>query len=296
MEQRTGRIDRIQSLTQRRLDNRPSVEGEEKLQIFYPHLRDTVELLQVERVYDRMNRFVRLLHRSLADEQFRDSTINTLTSFIRRPNETEPTAEPLTTAFPIRDEWLYRNLPREPIAAQVESHELIEHFRDMVAELQTTFQIRPEPQRDPWTYFGTVYVVPDRQLVKPGAPLSATRQQPFTLFLRATGDGRVLLRCVSPVGVIAWHDDAKIEQIWSACQAAGTGKICAFSNAKFGTYDLTAEMDILFHPATTQATEVADLVLRTVVLADHMEHALLKGIDQPMDEFRGDLFREPERE
>lgn len=296
MEQRTGRVDRIRSLTQRRLDNQPSVMGEEKLQIFYPHLRDTVELLQVERVYDRMNRFVRLLHRSLADMQSGESSINTLTSFIQRPSEMEPIAEPLKTAFPIKKEWLLRDLPPEPLTAQVEVQKLTNHFQAMVAGLQAKFQIHPEPQRDPWTYFGTVYVLPSRQLATLGASLDATRQQPFTLFLRASGDGRTLLRCVSPVGVVERDDDTKIEQIWSTRQMVGTGKICAISNAKFDTYDLTTEMDILFHPATTQVAEVTDLVLRTATLADSLEQALLRGIDQPMDTFRGDLVRETDRD
>jgi hypothetical protein len=50
MEQRTGRIDRIQSLTQRRLDNKSEAEEDKKLQVYYPHLKETVERLQVERV------------------------------------------------------------------------------------------------------------------------------------------------------------------------------------------------------------------------------------------------------
>ena len=44
MEQRTGRVDRIGSLLQRRLDGRDQApEPEEKIQVYYPHLEDTVE-------------------------------------------------------------------------------------------------------------------------------------------------------------------------------------------------------------------------------------------------------------
>lgn len=48
---RTGRVDRIGSLVQRRLDGVESVpSAEEWLQVFYPHLRDTVDALQVRRI------------------------------------------------------------------------------------------------------------------------------------------------------------------------------------------------------------------------------------------------------
>ena len=64
MEQRTGRVDRIGGLVQRRLDGSPGpAEAEDFIQVYYPHLRDTVELLQVRRVLRRLNRFLRLIHR-----------------------------------------------------------------------------------------------------------------------------------------------------------------------------------------------------------------------------------------
>ncbi len=296
MEQRTGRIDRIRSLTQRRLDNRPEAQPEERLQVFYPHLRDTVELLQVERVYERMNRFVRLLHRSLADEQIKDSTINTLTDFVLRLQLTEPITEPLKTAFPIKDEWLGRDLPVAPIRAEDETRALLDHFREMTAALQKTFFVRPEPQRDAHSFFGTVFVLPDGQLAAPGMSQHLARQQPFTLFLRATtGDSHVLVRCVSPVGVVEQYDEERIEQVWAARERIGFGKICAALDTKLGTYNLTVEIDMLFHSETTQAAEMADLVRRTVACADQMERALLPGLDQAMEVFRDDLLGEPHR-
>ena len=44
MEQRIGRIDRVRSQTDRRLSGQPSApKGDELLQVYYPHLEDTVE-------------------------------------------------------------------------------------------------------------------------------------------------------------------------------------------------------------------------------------------------------------
>src|SRR5581483_8090160 len=99
MEQRIGRIDRIHSLTQRRLDNHPSVAPDELLQVYYPHLRDTVERLQVQRVYKRMNRFIQMMYRSLSGETITDSRINTLMDFSLPVDEVEPIRTPLKTAY-----------------------------------------------------------------------------------------------------------------------------------------------------------------------------------------------------
>ena len=63
MEQRTGRVDRIDSLLHRNLDGRErSPDPGEKIQVHYPHLEDTVERLQVRRVLNRLDQFLRLVH------------------------------------------------------------------------------------------------------------------------------------------------------------------------------------------------------------------------------------------
>ena len=63
MEQRTGRIDRVRSESDRRLSGltERSPTGDEKLQVFFPHLEDTVEVLQVQRVLDQVIRAVEFL-------------------------------------------------------------------------------------------------------------------------------------------------------------------------------------------------------------------------------------------
>ena len=63
MEQGIGRIDRVRSHTDRRLGNmRQDPVGPDLLQVYYPHLGDSVEVLQVQRVLERMNVFLRLMH------------------------------------------------------------------------------------------------------------------------------------------------------------------------------------------------------------------------------------------
>lgn len=87
----------------------------------------------------------------------------------------------------------------------------------------------------------------------PGSATALARRQPFALFLRiVTGDGRVLLRCVSPVGKVAYDDAESIEQISQTQQQLAFGKVCAVKDDKLKTYNLTIEADMLFHPDTTQ--------------------------------------------
>ena len=67
MEQRIGRIDRVRSQSERRLSGTAVLpEGADRLQVYYPHLEDTVEVLQVQRVLRRMDTFLRLMHEGLS--------------------------------------------------------------------------------------------------------------------------------------------------------------------------------------------------------------------------------------
>lgn len=62
-EQRTGRVDRIRSLVHRRMA-RP--QGDQcKLQVHYPHLIDTLEPVQLQRLYWRIDTFLHLMHEDL---------------------------------------------------------------------------------------------------------------------------------------------------------------------------------------------------------------------------------------
>ncbi len=103
MEQRTGRVDRIGSLTHRRLDGQPEASPEKLLQVYYPYLGDTVERLQVERVFEKMNLFSRMIHRTGGDDD--ESRIYTKTEFLKRRDIAQITGR-LESSFPVRDDTL----------------------------------------------------------------------------------------------------------------------------------------------------------------------------------------------
>jgi len=58
MEQRTGRIDRIGSFATRFIKSKGKIDFEDKVQIFFPYLTDTLEVNQVIKVLANMNEFV----------------------------------------------------------------------------------------------------------------------------------------------------------------------------------------------------------------------------------------------
>ena len=297
LEQRTGRVDRIRSLASRRLQQPQAVTGDDFLQVFYPHLHETVERLQVERVYERMNRFVRLMHRQLISDIADSSTVNTQNDMILRPlsHDIAPIQERLETPFDVKEEWLGRDLPVVSTGAAQAADEALKYFQRMVESLSDRFALVPESNSNAWSHFTTVFMNQNGYPISKGESLEGVRHQPLTLFLRSTtGDQHILLRCVSPIGKVAWNDLEEMERINALHQQLSFGKICALADAKKQTYDLTIEMDMLFHPSTTQAEEVASLVKRTASSADQMEQALLK-IDQTMEVFRIDLFKEPTR-
>ena len=62
MEQKTGRVDRIGSLTSRRLSQRDELNDSDKIQVLFPFLQETVEVFQMNRLFNRMNDFISTLH------------------------------------------------------------------------------------------------------------------------------------------------------------------------------------------------------------------------------------------
>ncbi|MFM8431166.1 MAG: hypothetical protein ACKOA1_00045, partial [Bacteroidota bacterium] len=59
MEQRTGRIDRINSLSHRQMTSYQDVGFDNKIHVFYPYIQRTLEVNQVHRLFTSINEFVK---------------------------------------------------------------------------------------------------------------------------------------------------------------------------------------------------------------------------------------------
>ncbi|HEX5749931.1 MAG TPA: DEAD/DEAH box helicase family protein [Archangium sp.] len=298
MEQRTGRIDRINSQVHRRLDGRQApAEPGELLQVQYPYLAETVEVLQVERVFERLNRFLRMTHR-IAVTRDLDSQLHTRDEFVRTRRDIEPITERLVTAFPVKPELLQ--------GTRVVPEELLEHGARLLTHLDALCTALERENRVLWhsrepgraDRHLTTYVA-DGTMLRADDPRSQdgtrVRQQPVVLSLRpASVAGFTMLRAVSPVGCVELDGARRLELARSQGRFPGV-RLCEVSTGDVDTYTLTAEADLLFDPTWTEAEELFALMCNVSLAADAAERMLLEEQDAPYSQFQDDLGREVRR-
>lgn len=273
MEQRIGRVDRVRSQTDRRLSARAdAVAPEDKLQVYFPHLEDTVEVLQVHRVLDRMNVFLRLMHTGLVTSGRDGGTINAAKEFVRARKPDAQSQDVLKTAFPVREEFLKGE--SRPVASSESVRELTGRFADLAKRPLPGAEVVWEPQAQDGRLLGTATLGP--------------RVQPFTLLLKSVGS-RPFVRCISPVGRVGPDSESSaIREHTSKVRAVKLGAIVEEDRS----YDLTAEGDCLLGAsAQFDAARVAALVGRVVRQADDLERHILDR-DERLATFRGDLNEE----
>jgi hypothetical protein len=277
MEQRVGRVDRVRSHTERRLidvKGRPQ-RDDELLQVYFPHLEDTVEVLQVRRVLERINVFLRLMHEGLTTTSSGDErSIDAAKEFVRGRRLVPQIRERLKSAFPVTPEQLQGADRGLAVCADV-AHHLNERFTQLGKTDLPDLDIEWEPQVEPGMLLGTVRL--------------EYRVQPFSLLLRSVGT-HPAVRCISPVGCVAPGVD---QDAVVASAAILPVRIGAVLTQEERTYDLTAEGDVLLAAsAETDAVRVASLIRRVTRHADALEQEHLPGRDEVLATFRGELSQE----
>lgn len=277
MEQRIGRIDRVRSHTDRRLAGLTGeLSPDGKLQVYFPHLEDTVEVLQVQRVLDRMNVFLRLMHSGLTTHGAEEGTLNAAAEFVRSRPLAPQHAGVLQSAFPVRPEFLQADPKPVQVVPEFAAGLKARFAALRTAGLRVTWEDPPGEAQ----LFGTAEV--------------GNRKQPFTLLLGSVG-AWPLVRCVSPVGRV--EPGAVADKIRVLVAKRPAVKLGAILEADGRTYDLTAEADcLLAASAESDAPRVARLIDRVVREADKLEQVLLPGKDEPLKTFRTDLGEEGEHD
>lgn len=286
MEQRVGRIDRIGSLTHRRLGNRHEVADDELLQVQFPYLDDTVELAQTRVIFQRMDRFIALLHEGVGIAEQGNSAIDFSRVVLDAATVPEPIQGRLESPFDVDDRTLRpEGVDVEPVHDPGES--IIRHLEEALSALEGKVQVDWDGRRrhDRW---GTTWIR-DGALLAHGASREGARRQPVRVGLHSThlhGAGDlVLLRFVSPVGRVDLADEENLQAILELQRTLPTAKLCATTATKDASYNLAAEVDVVFHHETTQPNEVLDAFARAATCADVIEEALL-GTDLPVEAFR----------
>lgn len=229
IEQRIGRVDRVRSKTERvAMTCRDGLPDHNRLQVFYPHLEDTVERLQVRRVVRRMHEFIRLMHEGLAVNVPESSKLNLREEIVGVAELPEPVRTPLKTAFPVRDADLVgrrRSLALTPQMALG----LAERLR-AVARLSSVSGL-------PVTWDEAV----DAHALPGTIQLASGRAQHFVLHLDTFGE-HLVVRCVSPVGRL---DDAEAVERVRRISRRIPEQLGIIEEADDRGIDLTVEEEVL---------------------------------------------------
>jgi hypothetical protein len=274
LEQRVGRVDRVNSHAERRLTALKRAHlGDERIQVYYPHLRDTVEVLQVRRVLTRLDRFVHLMHQDLRQPDQAAKRLD-LDAEMSRPSElARPSEEPMRSAFEIRPEMLQAK--NRPLAVDPKVTDgLLDRFRLLRGASFKGLAITWEDNSPDDSLLGTVSL--------------ERRQQPFALLLRSFG-GRVLIRCVSPVGRLDFgYDIGEVARL----TARRPVQVSAIYDDRFKAYNLAVEREILLaYDSAFDVVRVQGVIEDVARAADDLEATLLER-DEPMATFRSDLHLE----
>jgi hypothetical protein len=275
IEQRIGRVDRVRSESERRLTNLDgSAGGADLLQVYYPHLTDTVERLQVRRVLRRMNDFLRLMHEGLMLPAAGDGHLDVKREALVDEAVPPPPAEPLQTSFPVRAEHL--DGQDRPLAVDgTIARQQLDRFSSLVRAVLPGIAIDWERNQPGWgTLLGTVV-------------FTGGRQQPFSLQLEREGP-HLLVHCVSPIGRVNSLDQWDELARWSAAIPTRLGTV----EARGGSYDVTVEEDVLLTTPEHDRSRVAALIRRVTTLADGIEQEHLPERDRLLKEFRTELERD----
>lgn len=275
MEQRVGRIDRVRSQTDRRLGSLQRTQlSDELLQVYFPHLEDTVEVLQVQRVLERMNTFLRLMHEGLTVTDQPDRKIDLKREFAGEKRVVPQIQAKLHTAFPIPSDALSGTDANLAITRD-ESVLAEANFARLMNISLPNISVRWDSHPEACRLLGTA-ILP-------------RRQQPFTLLLQCFLD-RLLARCISPVGRIY---NPQNQEWLQASVARCPAKIGAIPGSDDRSYNLTVEGDVLLSPdENVNAIRVAQLLRRVTEEADRLEQLHLPGRDEPLATFKMELSEE----
>jgi superfamily II DNA/RNA helicase len=278
MEQRTGRVDRIGSLTHRRLDGKMAVNEDMFLQVYYPHLSETVELVQVREVFKRINRFLEMMHEAIPSSWRESTTLEVSSQIIRALDPVPSMKTPLRSSFEVKEEFLRGDsgwIPKWD-GNQAEKNLLL--FEEFMTVLDKTFEIEWDEKRWRWERAGEMWLV-NGEIVKKGGKTNDGRRQQFRMSLcTSVRGGMLLLKCSSPIGVID-HENGEnmFADILKVRRKLRRTKLVANSETTNGSYMLNAETHLLFDYKFTQMEEILDAVRSTTICADEIERRVWRA-------------------
>jgi len=275
MEQRIGRIDRVRSQSDRRLSGLEATpDGADLLQVYYPHLEDTVEVLQVQRVLARMNTFLRLMHEGLSVSRGGHRRVDVSRELVDGRRMVEAICGRLRSGFPILS-WALQGGRRALAIDGVKVAVMLERFKRLSMANYPGLVIKWEQSSRNGTLWGIV-------------TLASGRIQRLTLQLKSDGE-RLVVKCVTPVGrvepesmMVAIEESALTRQV----------RIGAILGREEAVYDLTIEDDVLLGDPSRDVPRVAVLLNRVVEQSEILERIHLPLLDQHVTTVESDFPQE----
>lgn len=275
IEQRIGRVDRVRSMTERVVQAQAGpLDGDVKLQVFYPHLEDTVERLQVRRVLRRMNEFIRLMHDGLGGAVAEQSRLNVAREIHELSTALPVLDHVLETAFPVLDEQLH-GLRADLAVPADEADRRLRRFEALRDVTLPGVDVAWDPVRELHAALGT-------------ARLPNGRLQPFGLYLQSVGS-RLMVRCVSRVG--KFEAGREWDQV-AGPLAKASARVGVAEDIEQGTLEVSVQEDVLLGDEMSDPLRAAWLIRRVVTEADRLEEELLPETDAGLDSFRIGLANE----
>ena len=276
IEQRTGRVDRIGGLVQRRLDGSSiQPEADDLIQVYYPHLQDTVELLQVRRVLRRLNKFLRLIHRGDSAVGPEVRAIEAGRALLDEIEDIPPIEGKLESAFPITPGWFEGELG----ADDVSSPDWERQYRHLGRLWQELCKHYPIVEREVGARRLRCGEIPSGAAGLTGAgegnAVVSTRMQPFTLGLRSQVAGdESLIECESLVGLVDMQDDAVVDALMDALDGRGTVKLCVEPRVSKHQDRIYIRRELLFDPDVTEFADIRAMFENSLCPAIHLHSVL----------------------
>ena len=277
MEQRTGRVDRIGGLVQRRLDGSLEPAAADNLiQVYYPHLRDTVELLQVRRVLRRLNRFLRLIHRGDRVVGADGHAIDTARALLEELEDLPPIEGKLESAFPIEPHWLEGELGADDVTMpdwERQYHHL-EALWQALCEHHPIVKLASGVKHQRFGELPASAAKSTRAGM--GGAAAPGRMQHFAFGLRSQVAGdEILIECESTIGTADLEDDAVVSALMEALDGTSAVKLCVDPRVGKHQDRIYVRRELLFDPDATRVTDVLAMFENTLFPAVRL-HAVLE--------------------
>ena len=270
VEQRTGRVDRIGGLMQRSLDGLPRDPlDDELIQVFFPHLRDTVELLQVQRVLSRLNLFMKLMHTKVHNPRV-ESALNANDAVHEEQNDLSQNKVALKSAFEIEPTWLLGNLDNNAISP-TDSSDNLHYFKSLIEDLKVRYSLEMESQSQ-HVYHGRATFSAPMYIHSLKSSRSLPAVQEFTIRLSSHVAGEeVLISIESPLLEVDLHDEYNMNEISDVIRKMNLIKLCMEPRFKRHTDRIFVKQEMLFDLTSTTLDTLVHLFERVVLQAAYLK-------------------------